>query len=444
MSVLLKFLTGYRRALPPLSTWISNRRVTIRAVGMLASANLTVTVLALIGSLVQAHFITPGDLGFVRKYTVVAGYAVFLNLGLVSIMQFEYPLLMARGEPERAKRTVAIVQSWTLLASVIICGVLSGILLVQVLQGHWREAAAWGIQVVAVWSALFVNYLTYTYRSGQEFERLARGQFWSAIAGTATIPAFFLWPFPALVARSVASSLFSAVYLYRVRPVKVGWCLPRQEFLDLAKRGLRLYAGSYLRYNFWLTVEIWFMLRVAGDTGVGLLTFSKLMAETPAQILMAVNQVFIPRLAQKYGQSGNVGASLRVGHKPTLLNLGISVLIMAGVCLVLPLVIVRVFPNYAGAIPLMRILSIQAFFVSVSLPIYMMTLLEGYQIQLIAAAVGIAVFAGTAFVLESIGLREDSVAWGTVAGQGAFTLLGLLWVFFKAKADGAPGVSRLQ
>jgi hypothetical protein len=112
-----------------------------------------------------------------------------------------------------------------------------------------------------------------TSRSGHEFERIAKSSLFASIAGVIVLPFFMLWPFAAMVLRSVAGSLVSSIYQHAVRPLKVGWCLPLGEFFNLVKRGLRLFAGSYLRYQFWMTVEILLMVRVAGDAGVGLFCF---------------------------------------------------------------------------------------------------------------------------------------------------------------------------
>lgn len=413
---------------------IPHRRA-LRSVSMIASANLLGTVLGIVGSLVQAHFVSPDALGFVRKYSVIANYAIFFSLGLFTILQREYPVLMGRGQSEQARRTVAIVQSWCVLASGVVCGALSIVCLAELVQGHWREAAAWFIQIVAVWSALYVGYLACTFRSGEEFTRLAQGQFASSLAGAAVLPLFVWLPFPALVLRSVVGPIVSAVYLHLVRPVKVGWCLPWREFLDLVKRGMRLYVGTYIRYSFWLTVEIWLMLRIAGDAGVGLLVFSKMIVEAASQISFAINQVYIPRMAQAFGQSGRVSMCLRLAAKPTLLNLGISLIVILGVWILIPPIISYAFPRYGDSIALIRILVLQTLVVSVSLPLYMVSVLESYLTQILAAVIGLGVFIAAAVSLHSLGLHGEAVAWGTLVGQATFALICLGSVLKKARAE---------
>ncbi|NVN92999.1 MAG: hypothetical protein HXX11_20725 [Desulfuromonadales bacterium] len=404
---------------------MAGRKSTVKTIGMIASADLIATALGIIGSLVQARFISPGDLGYIRKYSVVSNYAVFLTLGLYIILQREYPVLIGRGEQEKARRVVAIGQSWSLLVSGVVCGGLILVCIGQLLEGDWREASAWFIQIVSVWTAIYGGYLMCTFRSGQEFEQVAKSGFLASIAGIVVLPLFAVWPFAAMVLRSVAGSLVSSIYQHRVRPVKVGWCLPLGEFYGLVKRGMRLFAGTYVRYNFWLTFEIWLMLRYAGDAGVGLFTFSMMIVMAVGQLSTAVNQIFMPRLAQHFGKCGNLGECLRMSLKPTIINVLTAVFFSGLAWLILPAVISFAFPKYTPAIPILNVLLLDTINVAMSLPVYMVTVLEDYRAQTAAAVVGLAVFILVAYGLHFLGLKEMSVVWGTIIGRFAFVIISL-------------------
>jgi hypothetical protein len=216
--------------------------------------------------------------------------------------------------------------------------------------------------------------------------------------------------------------------MHIVRPVKVGWCLPFGEFLCLVKRGMRLFMSDYLRYNFWLTVEIWLMLYVAGERGVGLYIFSNMITVMSSQICTAINMVYIPQMAQRFGQTGKIIPCLRLAVKPTLLNLGISTIIIVCYWFLLPPLISYAFPKYIEAIPILRVLILQILLVSISLPMFMLTILESYITQFIAVVTGLVVFVGIALLINSMGAREIAVPWGTLAGQVVFTGICLLWL----------------
>jgi O-antigen/teichoic acid export membrane protein len=403
---------------------------------MIASADLIGTALGIFGSLIQARYISPDDLGFVRKYSVVSGYAVFLTLGLFTILQREYPVLVGRGELDKARRVAAIGQSWSLLVCGVVCGGLAIVCLSQVIEGDWREASAWFIQIVSVWATIYGGYLICTFRSGQEFEHIAKSSLFASISGVLVLPLFTVLPFTAMVLRSVTGSLVSSLYQHVVRPVKVGWCLPFGELLALVKRGLRLFAGSYLRYQFWTTVEIWLMLRFAGDMGVGLFTFSSMIVIAVGQLSNAVNQIYMPRLAHLFGKCGDLGECLRMSVRPTMVNV-LSATLFSGVAwLVLPPVITHAFPKYIPAIPLLGVLLLDTIVVAMSLPIYMVTVLEDYTTQFVAAVAGLAVLVAVTLFLGSLGYREISVVWGTIAGRVVFGAVSLLSLIIRWRRSG--------
>ena len=400
---------------------------------MIASANLLGTALGVIGSLIQARFVSPDELGFLRKYSVVSSYAIFLSFGLFTILQREYPVLMGRGETERARRVAAIGQTWCLTATVAVCAGLTIVCLLELFRGNWREACAWFIQIVSVASILYGGYLTCTFRSGHDFERLAKSSFLSSIVGTLVLPLFAIWPFATLVLRSVAGSMVSTTYLHAARPVRVSWCLPLGEFRDLTRRGIRLFVGTYLRYNFWLSVEIWLMLLVAGDVGVGLFVFSSMISMAVGQLATAINQVYTPRLAQLYGQTGSLGACLRLSLKPTIANILFALFLSGAAWLALPPILTFAFPKYVPAIPLVKVLLLDTIVVSLSLPVYMVPVLEDYITQIVAAIVGLAFLFGIAFYLHSFGIRELSVVWGTIAGRFVFVAVSLASLGMRLK-----------
>ena len=407
---------------------VSNLREHRRAlvsIGLIASSNIVASALAIVGSLVQARFILPDELGSIRKYSIISNYALFLSLGLFNIVQREYCVLMGKGETDRALRVVSIVQTWCLGVSVVVSAVLGVICVIEIWRGNLRIASALFIETITVWSVLYGGALSSTFRSGQEFKRLAKSSFFSSVAGTLVLPFFMIWPFAAFVVRSFAGNIVSTLYLHCFRPVRSGYVFPLKEFLGLVKQSLRLFAGDYLRYTFWFTVEIWIMLAYAGDKGVGLFVFSSLVVTSVGHVASAVNQVYMPRLAEHYGRTGSLVQFLKMSVKPTIVNL-ITALVFTGLAwLVLPPLLRLALPSYVPAIPLINILLLTVVIMASSLPLYMMILTDAYYVQMAAAIVGLAVFLSVAFVLHSLGLREMAVVWGTLTGRLAFFAVAL-------------------
>lgn len=55
---------------------------TVHTVAVFATGNMTAMLLGVIGSLVQARYIVPEDMGVFRTFGIVAGYLTFLHLGV--------------------------------------------------------------------------------------------------------------------------------------------------------------------------------------------------------------------------------------------------------------------------------------------------------------------------------------------------------------------------
>lgn len=415
--------------------WILSERKSGKAIGMIASASLLGTLLGVVGSLVQAKFITPEELGFIRKYSIIANYAVFLNLGLFTILQREYPVLLGEGKKEQAYRAVAIVQSWSLLTSAVVCGVLSFIALFELAQGQWKDTAAILIQVVTIGASAYSGALACSFRFGRDFEHLAKAQALSAVCTVAVVPFFWIWPLPTFIARSVIYPIVHVSYIHIFRPVRVGWCLPWKEFLKLVKRGMRLFIGTYLRYTFWLSAELWFVLYFAGDVGVGIFVFSKMVAESICQLTTAINQVTYPRVALLFGQNKSLFSCLRFAIKPTVMNLGTSLILAICGWFIFPPIILFAFPKYADTIPLLKILLFQAPIWSFNIPINLIYILEDYKTQITAVVFGLIVFAGSAGLLYTFGYKGISVAWGTLAGQATYVITCLFRLIKKAMLE---------
>ncbi len=413
------------RLVQSLASNLREHRRALVSIGMIASSNVVASALGIVGSLVQAHFILPDELGYIRKYSVISNYALFLSLGLFNIVQREYCVLMGKGETDRAVHVVSIVQTWCLGVSVVISAVLGVICVIELWRGDLRIAAALFIQIITVWSVLYGGALSSSFRSGQEFRKLAKSSFLSSVAGILVLPFFMIWPFASFVVRSFAGNIVSTLYLHRFRPVRTGYVLPLKEFLGLVKQSLRLFVGDYLRYTFWFTVEIWVMLAYGGDTGVGLFVFSSLVVSAVGHVAAAVNQVYMPRLAEHYGRTGSLVQILKMSVKPTIVNLITAVVFIGLVWLVLPPLLRLALPGYVSAIPLINILLFSNIIMAASLPLYMMILTDAYYVQMAAAIVGLAVFLAVAFLLHSLGLKEMAVVWGTLTGRLAFFAVAL-------------------
>ena len=96
---------------------------TVKVISGLAGGNLMATAVAFIGSLVQARYVSPDDLGYLRGFSIVTGYVLFLNLGLFESLHRLYPYYIGKGHKERALAHAEIGQAWNVAVSAVVSAV---------------------------------------------------------------------------------------------------------------------------------------------------------------------------------------------------------------------------------------------------------------------------------------------------------------------------------
>jgi len=90
---------------------------------------------------------------------------------------------------------------------------------------------------------------------------------------------------------------------------------------------------------------------------------------------------------------------------------------------------------------MIKVLLIDTVIVGLSLPLFMVAVLEDYRTQIVAAVNGLAVFAGVTFLLHVYGLQEMAVGWGTIAGRLMFVIISLASLAYRLKKTNAVSSS---
>ena len=175
---------------------------TLRVIAGVAGGNLLATLLGIVGSVVQARFVSPSDLGYFRGFSILTEYAVFLHLGIFVSIQRSYPLSIGRGDTKKAQAIAEVSQAWVLTVSFVAGSVFAALALISLYAGNWRAAVGFFVQVVSISSFFYGSFLSATYRSGHHFMAVAKASVIANVAGIITLPLFAFWPYVALAVRT--------------------------------------------------------------------------------------------------------------------------------------------------------------------------------------------------------------------------------------------------
>jgi len=373
--------------------------------------------IGLVGAIIQARFISPEELGYFRGFSIAAGYALFLHLGFFEVVQRLYPYYIGKGEKDKAIKVVEICQSWNILVSAIISFIFLSLAIICLIDGNWYATLAWLVQVVAIMSSVYGGYLSATYRSGHEFNTLARGTVISTIFSTVVLPLFFIWPYIALTLRSSLGSLMSLIYLHFRRPLRLKWRINWREWRDLLKIGLPLFILSYSYWIGWDVVEKTIILKQLGAASLGLWSMSFMLFEASSIIPKSISAIYRPRLIESFGRTGNAKTSLSTCGRSILAGSLVTIIFIAAIYLIVPILIPFLMPQYVDAIPAMKLMILGMALILLDLP-YSLLVAAGKLKQMYTLTyAGFGVFLLLALLSGNLGLGLMGIIGASIIGK---------------------------
>ncbi len=390
---------------------------TLRVISALAGGNFLATLIGVLGSLVQARYVSPADLGYFRGFTIATGYAFFFHLGLLDAMQRLYPYYVGKGDDNRARSIAEICQAWMAGVTVVVSGAFVLMAAVSLWRGNERAMLGWLVQALAMVGFIYGGYMSATYRSGHDFTSLAKGGVYSSIASVLVLPLFLLWPYFAMAVRSGISSLVNILYLHARRPLRLKLRFAWGEWFELVKGGIPIFVASYGAATLWSVVETSLVLRFLGAGALGLWSMGFMVLEAANKVPQAVTAVYVPRLTETLGRTSDVAACLRLCKKP--LAFGVPAMIALAVVgsLALRFLVPVVMPKYIAAIPTMSLMLLMLPLIVLDTPYAILVAMGKILHQNVAVYAGLGSFALLALAAINLGFGLNGVVAASLVGR---------------------------
>lgn len=327
---------------------------------LLMTASLS---LSAISGVVFAWAMSPESLGYYSLASVVVAYGSFLQLGLLSGLGRELPVLLGGGQHERARHlmTTATNLLGVLCVSAFL-GYVGVIASIPVPNPDYRLALALG----GLWtvSSLLVQVPVIRLRSARNllaFPVVLLVQ--RAVGVTVGAAAARHAGFGGLLGVLVAVDLLTFLSLGSFRWVRPVRALLSAEMVSLAAVGFPIMLGSFIQST-QLTLDRVFLIGASSPRQLGLYQ----LAATPLALGLAlssiVNQYLGPKVLHDFGAGGTLRGALRECLKTTVVLTG---LMLAAAPLVFPLAdfaVTRWLPHYRDALPAFRILYVGSIFLA--------------------------------------------------------------------------------
>lgn len=396
---------------------------TARTVAVFASGNVVAMLLGMVGSLVQARYVGPEDMGVFRTFGIVAGYLTFLHMGVFDGLQREIPLQLGRGNRAKAEQAASACLAWITFISLAGGAIFLGLALRAACYHEWMQFWGWLAYSPCVVAFFYGGYLGTTFRTGQQFITLSKASVIQAIAGTLVLPLLPIMGYYGACLRMAAGSVANLFFLHRWRPLRVKPRLDWPSFREVIRIGLPLSGIGYVYTSLWMSLEGTLVLTWFGTEVLGLFSVAAFVRTVANQLAQNMNQVMNVKIYEQYGRSGRVTDCVRLIWKPMAFGFLASLPLITVGWFALPWVVSLLIPKYVGAILMTRVMLLAMPITFLSLPAAILWA-TGRRIDCFAGVIaGFLAFVGLSCLLHQLNIGVLSVLIASMLGQVIYVLV---------------------
>jgi len=331
-----------------------SRRRKRRSFGFLAGSVVGGSAVSMafqmIGGVLIGRLVAPATLGLFAGIGLVLGYVPLLQLGVLNGLNRELPYFVGKGDRQRVTQLAAAAQAWALLVGGIVCAALLGVAGWQLAHGELWKAAGWFTNAILAVLLFYNGYLQTTYRTSQDFARLALAGVLQSSVGLALIASVAVLNFYGLCLRALLAATAGALILFWWRPVRIGPRWGAEPLKHLLRIGVPIFVVGQAN-TLWAVANRTLVLKLAGTEGIGLYSMAVLAGTAMALLPTAVSQIVYPRMAEHYGRMGNAADLFRIALRPMIVTAVALVPVIAAAWLLAGPAVRLIMPAYVDAVP---------------------------------------------------------------------------------------------
>ena len=329
---------------------------TVVSISSLAFSGIFTTLITLIGGIIQARYISPESLGYFYKFAILPGYLSFLHIGVFASLQREYPYYLGKKDHEKATGIVRNALGWVWVCQIIFILIMSVFIVNSFIHRDFIAALTWIIQTIIGTMVFYMNYLSSTYRTNSAFIIWSRSQIFASTVSLFLLPAVIFWGYLGFCFRTLSYPLSNAIYAHIYRPVKVKPELNWKIIKSMISFGFPVAVFAYISLQLTETTLRLFILKFCDARTLGLYAFSLPVYGVLSKIAQSFQQVFAPRITQKYGAlNDDMAACYRYSLQCMLVSVSSMIVIILVAGIVLEPFLLLVAPRYLDSLPIMRI-----------------------------------------------------------------------------------------
>lgn len=320
------------------------------ALKFLSSSFLSLPV-SIIVSFITFRKIEPYYMGVWLAMSIFETYATFLRLGVVNGMNRELPYYLGVGKTEEAHEFARSTLAFSLLNIVVLLLIVPFVIFRFELNVTYLACIS--VAVFRSATTFYTTYLSGTFRTSSQFNKLSNIQFFNLISKLLLSPLIYFYGLYGFLAMEILLTCINLILLHKYRPMHITPKLKWKVVLTLMKTGVPLFLTSYL-VSLIDTIPRLFILSYGNEVLLGLYSPVLVLITTLAILPTTLGQYYYPKLTFMFGQNNN---ALEVWRK-------IKKLYLATLVFILPIIligyfilddVIKIFPKYAASLPYLKI-----------------------------------------------------------------------------------------
>lgn len=316
----------------------------------LTSSFITIPI-SLVVSFVSLRMIDPYYLGLWASLTIIETYSTFLRFGVVNGMNRELPYAIGSGEIQSAKEIVQTTLFYTILTSILVIFFSPSLYLF--FGNDSITLVSLTVIILMVILNQYSTFLTGTFRTSDNFNKLSNIQFIIILVKLASIPLIYYFSFFGYVLMHLIVSLIGALLLHIYRPFNYKPKFFKNKFIQLIKIGFPVFLSSFA-IGFIDTFPKLFILHFGNTKLLGIYAPVLAMIAVFSSLPNSLGAYFSPKLTYQLAKLNNP----KLMYTKILKIYGLSIIALLPFALVLYLFLdyfAILFPKYVDSIRFLEI-----------------------------------------------------------------------------------------
>ena len=395
------------------------------------SSSVLVSIIGLLSGFISYRFIEPQLIGLWATIAVFEVYATIIRFGIPNGMCRELPYELGKGNIAYANSLASTTLAYSIFSSFIALLILPLVFLVPYFNISGKDQLICiGVLIIRVLIEPYTSYLSGTFRTNDQFDKLSRIQYIQATIRLASITFIILWGFYGFLLRETIIPLSNSIQLHLARPFKLRPKFNWIAFKRLFSIGFPIFIISYAT----LAIDTFprlFLINYGDAYQLGIFSPVIILIGTAKLIPGTISGYLYPKLAYSWGQDADLlklwNKTKRIFLTSLIVSLTISLLVFFGIDY-----IIKVLPKYVASVPYIKIGCFTILFIAFQLGNTLLVVLKKWKYLIIFTVAYAIIQISSLFVLRIY--FSDNLLIASLSQVITFSVMFLISFFFAYRS----------